>query len=102
MTKTTTRSQRYLEAQKAQTEKRASVLSVEITDNVQLETLFADAPAGHRFVGTGTHAVVADYDRPSKADAFAALLSDFEFGVEPCLEGGDDECRAADCAAWSE
>jgi hypothetical protein len=86
---------------------RAQELGVEVTDEWTRESyhqvIEADAPGGHRFKATDTHAVCSPYfdERGSKAAAWTSLLDDMEQGVEPCPPG-DEECRVADCPRYDE
>lgn len=82
----------------------AKKLGVEIswTDGAYGRTYYADAPKGQRFKSVGTHGVTAHAIQGAAELAWIDLLEDLEFGLEACPEGGDENCREADCPAWKE
>lgn len=77
---------------------RAAELGLEIEDDEEVECIYADAPDGFRFTCTGTHALCTPYRREfasegmGKPSAWKALLSDIDFGLEPCPTEPDENC----------
>ena len=97
-----------MKATKRQVMTAAAKAGVEVDENMFEDggEVTCEAPAGYRFSGPGTHGTVASYTLvfgdETKADAWGAALEDIKNGIEPCPEGGDEDCYAADCPAWKE
>jgi hypothetical protein len=54
-----------------------------------------DAPAGHVFRGTGTHAVACgDLSQLSEDEVYRGAFNDMAMGVELCTEAACDICSA--------
>ena len=86
-------------ATKTQAMRVAARLGATIEEDVYPDggALYAYAPAGTRWATRGVHAVCSPYDFGGKPEAWADLIDGMGMGIEPCPDGGDDNCRSSGC-----